>query len=75
MLRERAERAERSGTRVKPGNGREYHIFFTADDGKGGTCSNEVRVGVPMTVGGVAGDDGPLYDSATGGQCVVPAGQ
>ena len=31
-----------------PGDGRVYHIFFNADDGKGGVCSGEVRVNVPV---------------------------
>jgi subtilisin-like proprotein convertase family protein len=53
-------RAERSGL----GDGRVYHIAFTADDGQGGTCSGTVTVCVPHDQ---AGDDcvdqGPLYDS------------
>ncbi|MCK5204395.1 MAG: hypothetical protein KAR15_11005, partial [Desulfobacterales bacterium] len=40
-------RAERSGSKKVPGNGRVYHIDFTADDGNGDTCSGEVLVGVP----------------------------
>jgi hypothetical protein len=36
-------RAERQGG----GNGRVYHIGFTAEDGHGGTCSGEILVGVP----------------------------
>ena len=54
-------RAERDGL----GNGRYYHIFFTADDGYGGTCSGEVFVGVPISKGadGAPVDDGALYDS------------
>ena len=54
-------RAERDGL----GNGRYYHIFFTADDGYGGTCSGEVLVGVPLSQdpGGAPIDDGALYDS------------
>ncbi len=54
-------RAERAGR----GNGRVYHTGFTADDGRGGTCSGEVHVGVPHDQGGgaVPVDDGPLYDS------------
>jgi hypothetical protein len=36
-------RAERS----KHGDGREYTIKFKAADGKGGTCSGEVKVTVP----------------------------
>ncbi len=53
-------RAERDGG----GNGRVYHISFTADDGRGATCSGEVLVGVPHDQGdGGAVDDGALYDS------------
>jgi hypothetical protein len=54
-------RAERDGS----GNGRVYHIGFTADDGKGGTCSDTVMVGVPKSQGkkGAPVDDGKLYDS------------
>jgi hypothetical protein len=54
-------RAERSGS----GNGRYYHISFTAEDGQGGTCSGTILVGVPRNHGrkGAPVDDGPLYDS------------
>jgi uncharacterized repeat protein (TIGR01451 family) len=53
-------RVERSGT----GNGRVYTIYFTASDGRGGSCQGSVRVSVPHDAGGVAAiDDGPLYDS------------
>jgi len=54
-------RAERQGS----GNGRVYHIRFTAADGKGGTCSGEVKVGVPKSQGrnGAPIDGGALYDS------------
>ena len=56
-------RAERAGTNKTPGNGRVYHIFFTADDGYGGYCSGEVLVGVPHDKKDTPVDDGPLYDS------------
>jgi hypothetical protein len=58
-------RAERSGTKKTPGNGRVYHIDFTATDGKGGTCAGEVLVCVPHDQGGRSAciDGGPLYDS------------
>jgi hypothetical protein len=50
--------------RTQPGNGRVYHIRFTADDGLGGVCSGEVLVGVPLNQGGGGPvDDGALYDS------------
>jgi predicted extracellular nuclease len=52
-------RAERVGT----GNGRVYHIGFTATDRFGGSCSGVVLVGVPVNQGGTSVDDGPLFDS------------
>jgi hypothetical protein len=54
-------RAERAGD----GNGRVYHVSFTADDGQGGSCQGEVRVGVPKSRGkeGSPVDDGALHDS------------
>jgi hypothetical protein len=53
-------RAEREGG----GNGRVYHIFFTATDELGAACSGEVLVGVPHDQEGApAVDDGALYDS------------
>jgi hypothetical protein len=52
-------RAERVGS----GNGRVYHINFTASDGAGGTCTGEVLVGVPKNVNGTPVDDGANYDS------------
>jgi hypothetical protein len=60
-------RAERSGTKKVPGNGRVYHISFTADDGRGGACSGEILVGVPhdQGQGSVPIDDGALFDSTT----------
>ncbi len=60
-------RAERIGTKKVPGNGRVYHIRFTADDGNGGSCSGEVLVGVPHDQGSgvVPVDEGALYDSTS----------
>ncbi|MHB9098081.1 MAG: CARDB domain-containing protein [Syntrophales bacterium] len=54
-------RAERSGT----GNGRVYHVGFTAQDGKGGKCESLVKICVPHDQGQakVCIDGGPLYDS------------
>ncbi len=54
-------RAERLGT----GDGRVYHIGFTAGDGDGGTCSSTVTVAVPhdQGAGSTAVDGGPLFDS------------
>ena len=46
------------------GNGRVYHIGFTAEDSGGNLCSGTVKVGVPITRRGApAVDDGALYDS------------
>lgn len=59
-------RAERSGSKKNPGNGRVYHIAFTATDGHGGSCDGTVTVGVPHDQRGAgAVDDGPLFDSTT----------
>ena len=54
-------RAERSGL----GNGRVYNISFRADDGKNGSCTGSVRVGVPhdQGKGSTPVDDGQFYDS------------
>lgn len=56
-------RAERAGTPKVPGNGRVYHIYFSADDGRGGVCMGEVRVAVPHDQNKPAVDDGALFDS------------
>ena len=45
------------------GNGRVYHIGFTADDGRGASCSGEVLVGVPLRRSGAAIDGGGISDS------------
>lgn len=52
-------RAERLGR----GDGRVYHVYFTASDGHGGTCTGEVRASVPHDQARPAVDGGPLYDS------------
>ena len=54
-------RAERSGK----GNGRIYAISFSAEDGKGGSCTGTVKVGVPhdQGKGSTPVDDGQNYDS------------
>lgn len=54
-------RAERDGA----GDGRVYHIAFTADDGNGGSSTGEVLVSVLKSMGksGGAVDGGALYDS------------
>jgi len=59
-------RAERAGN----GNGRVYHITFSAADGHGGSCGGEVIVRVPrdQSPKGAAIDDGAIYNSVTGGR-------
>ena len=54
-------RAERSGS----GNGRVYHVSFTADDGRGGSCSGTVLVCVPhdRRRGSSCVDDGAIANS------------
>lgn len=52
-------RAERSGN----GNGRVYHLRFTADDGRGGTCQGEVEVCVPKNGKGGCVDEGAVFDT------------
>ncbi len=56
-------RAESVGINRVPGNGRVYHIGFTADDGLGGICNGEVLVGVHHIRNKIAKDDGAIYDS------------
>lgn len=56
-------RAERAGTPKAPGDGRVYHIRFTASDGRGGSCSGEVQVAVPHDQAKPAVDGGALFDS------------
>jgi CSLREA domain-containing protein len=54
-------RSERDGN----GDGRVYHINFTAT-GASGSCTGSVTVGVPHDQGhGSLVDEGPLYDSTT----------
>jgi hypothetical protein len=54
-------RAERAGG----GDGRVYHVSFSADDGNGGTCIGTVLVSVPRNQGpgGAVIDGGALFDS------------
>lgn len=58
-------RAERTGNASIPGDGRVYHIAFTATDPSGASCSGEVEVGVPhdQAVRDTPIDGGPLHDS------------
>src|SRR5205823_1288777 len=53
---ERAELSMRS-------DGRVYQIFFTASDGRGGTCDGSVTVGAPIDLSQPAVDSGVRYDS------------
>jgi hypothetical protein len=57
--------AEVRAERDQNGDGRVYHIYFTATDPYNGACSGEVLVGVPPDQGGQIEpiDGGPLYDS------------
>jgi hypothetical protein len=61
-------RAERQGG----GDGRVYHVSFTATDAAGGTCTGTVKACVPNSASQTACvDGGPLYDSletASGGR-------
>ena len=52
-------RAERSGN----GDGRVYTIFFSASDGRGGSCQSSVKVCVPHNAHGSCADDLPQFDS------------
>ena len=66
-------RAEIAGTRAAPSNGRVYHIYFTGDDGHGGSCTGQVKVNMPTSPSGTAIDGGPIFDSTLpNAACVVP---
>jgi VCBS repeat-containing protein len=58
-------RAERTGNKNVPGDGRMYHILFTGTDAQGGTCTGDVKVTVPHDQGGgnTVTDGGLLYKS------------
>jgi hypothetical protein len=60
-------RSERAG----PGDGRVYHIEFTATDNHGAECSSSVTVCVPHDTGHGGGcvDQGPLFDSTGSEVC------
>lgn len=64
---------ERDGRNKVRGNGRVYHITFTASDSLSASCTGEVTVGVPHDRGQHATpiDDGALYDST---KVTLPAG-
>lgn len=58
-------RADRKGG----GDGRVYHLRFTAEDGQGGRCEGEVTVCVPHDQARTAcGDGGALFDSTGSGR-------
>lgn len=50
-------------TRLNGGNGRVYHVSFTATDPQGGACTGTVKVCVPPVQGGTCGDGGARVDS------------
>jgi cysteine-rich repeat protein len=58
-------RAERAGTPSLPGDGRVYHVSFTAASGAGGECNGTVTVCVPhdQRPGHACIDGGALVDS------------
>lgn len=58
-------RAEVRNERAGKGNGRVYHVFFTAQDALSNSCAGTVQVKVHNTKGkkGRPIDGGPLYDS------------
>ncbi len=60
-------RAERSGTPKVPGDGRVYHLDFTATDPDGNACTGHVTSCVPpdQGQGATCVDQGPIHDSLT----------
>ena len=58
-------RAERSGNKRVPGDGRMYYINFTGTDAEGGKCTGQVKVGVPHDQGNgnTIVEGGPIYKS------------
>jgi hypothetical protein len=59
-------RAERAGDPKQPGDGRVYHITFSATDAAGGSCTATVQVSVPHDQSArsqPAVDGGALFDS------------
>lgn len=55
------------GERFATGDGRLYHISFTASDGQGGMCSAVMTLCVPGEHGTCV-DQGPLFDAS--GPCL-----
>ncbi len=64
-------RAERSGGRGAPGDGRVYHVGVTATDEHGATCEAVLPVCVPhdQRPGHACVDQGALFDSTGAGGC------
>lgn len=61
-------RKERSSS----GDGRVYHIYYTGTlPGTGTPCEGDVAIYVPVTSGGSALDNGPVYDSTAIPQFIV----
>jgi hypothetical protein len=50
-------------SRLDGGNGRVYHLGFTATDPRGGVCTGTVKVCVPLVQGGTCVDGGARVDS------------
>ena len=66
-------RAERSGTKKVPGDGRVYLIGFTATDASGASCTGTVRLDVPHDRRGTPAVLSPgRWDSTTGQQVSGP---
>jgi VCBS repeat-containing protein len=66
-------RAERSGTKKVPGDGRVYLIGFTATDAGGLTCTGTVRVDVPHDQRGTPATLSPgRWNSLTGAPITTP---
>ncbi|HEX3552949.1 MAG TPA: SBBP repeat-containing protein [Thermoanaerobaculia bacterium] len=49
--------------RISGGDGRVYHLSFTATDPRGAACTGAVKVCVPPAQGGTCGDGGARVDS------------
>jgi hypothetical protein len=65
-------RAERSGTKKVPGDGRVYLIGFTATDAGGLTCTGTVRVDVPHDQRGTPATLSPGRWNSMTGALVTP---
>ena len=71
----RAERISAQSDRTYS-NGRLYEIFFSASDGRGGSCQGTIVVGVPhnQRPGNAIIDNGCRWDSVTGAMVSCAAG-